>query len=171
MVGDHPQPHGVWWRCCTGVLLKGHPLIALRSQAGLAVVGQGVSMRMSVAVLLHGLVGGPGRSRRRRRRGAGVERHVAVGGGVVQAAGLEVRQVLEGRGAQGRAGGLQGEQVGSGARGQATRGAGQKAVRRVSLLRGRQLGAHQAGSVRQGHGHGGHSGEVQVFSLLLLHHD
>lgn len=86
-------------------MLKGHPLIALRREAGLAVEGQ--AMTVTVAVL-HRLVGGPGRSRKRSGSRARVERHVAVCRGVVQTATLKVRQVLERRGAQGGAGGLQG---------------------------------------------------------------
>ena len=86
-------------------VLEGHPLEALRRKAGLAVEGQ--AMTVAVAVL-HRLVGGPGRSRKGSRSRALVERHVAVSRGVVQTVALEVRQVLEGRGAQGGAGGLQG---------------------------------------------------------------
>lgn len=126
---------------------------------------------MAVAVL-HGLVGGGSRSGGKGSgSGVGVERHVAVSGRVVQAAALEVRQVLERRGAQGGAGGLQGEQAGSRARGQAVGGAGQKVVRWVALFRRRQLGAHQTGSVCQGHGHGRHCRKVQLISVLLFHHD
>lgn len=86
-------------------MLKGHPLIALRRKAGLAIEGQ--AMTVTVAVLQR-LVGGPGRSRMRSWSRVRVERHVAVCRGVVQTAALEVRQVLERRGAQGGAGGLQG---------------------------------------------------------------
>lgn len=64
-------------------------------------------MTVTLAVL-HRLVGGPGRSRKRSRSRAWVERHVAVCRRVVQTVTLEVRQVLERRGAQGGAGGLQG---------------------------------------------------------------
>lgn len=86
-------------------MLKGHPLVALRRKAGLAVEGQAMTMTMA---MLHRLVRGPGRSRKRSRGSTRVERYVAVCRGVVQAATLEVRQVLERRGAQGGAGGLQG---------------------------------------------------------------
>lgn len=128
-------------------------------------------MTVTVAVaVLQRLVGGPGRGSKRSRSRARVERHVAVGRGVVQTATLEVRQVLERRGAQGGAGGLQGEQTRSGARAQAVRGAGQKVVRWVALLRRRQLGAHQTGSMCQGHGNGGYSSKVQLVSVLLFNH-
>lgn len=149
-------------------MLKGHPVVALGREAGLAVEGQAVAVAVAV---LHGLVGGPGRSGERIGVRARAERHVAVRGRVVQAATLEVRQVLERRGAHGGAGALQGEQARSGAGGQAARGAGQKVVRWVALLRRRQLGAHQTGSMCQGHGHGGPGSEVQLFSVLLLHQD
>ncbi|KAK5915083.1 hypothetical protein CesoFtcFv8_000712 [Champsocephalus esox] len=79
----------------------------------------------------------------------------------MQAATLEVRQVLERRGAQGGAGALQGEQ--------AVGGAGQKAVRWVALLRRGQLGAHQPASMGQGEGHGGDGREVQLFSVFLFY--
>lgn len=115
-------------------MLKGHPLIALGGKARLAVKGQVVSV-----TVLHRLVGRSGGS----GDGVRMERHVAICGVVLQAAALEVRQVLKRWGAQGGAGRLQGEQARSGARSQAARGAGQKAVRWVALLRRRQLGAHQ----------------------------
>lgn len=94
-------------RRCTGAVLKGHPLVALRRKAGLAVEGQAMTVTVTVA-MLHRLIGGPGRSRKRSRSRARVERHVAVCRWVVQTATLEVRQVLERRGAQGGARGLQG---------------------------------------------------------------
>lgn len=117
------------------------------------------------------LVGGPvGRGWAR------MERHVAVSRRV-EASALEVRQVLEGGGAHEGAGRLQSMEAGAGARSQAPGRAGQKAVRWVALLRGRQLGvgtADQAGSMGQGHGHtrhGGHSrGPFHLFSVVLLLH-
>lgn len=99
-----------------------------------------------------------------------MERHVAVDGSVVQTATLEVRQVLEGWGAYGRAGSLQGQQDGSRARGQTVRGGGQKVIRWVALIGGRQLRAHQTGSMCQGHGHGRYSGMVQLIPVFLFHH-
>lgn len=84
-------------------MLKGHPLVALRRKAALAVEGEAVAV-----TVLHRRVGGPGRSRERIRGRARVERHVAVCRGGVQAVTLEVRQVLERWRAQGGAGGLQG---------------------------------------------------------------
>ena len=158
----HTQPHGVRGG---RVLLERHPLVALggtgvHGKTGLTVVGHVVP----VDVAVHRLVGGS----EGRGGGAGVKCHVTVWRRV-EAAALEVGQVLEGWRAHGRAGGLQGEQVGAGAWGQAARGAGQKAFRRVSLLRGRQLGADKAGRMGHGHGHGGHSRGVHIFSELLLY--
>lgn len=99
----HSHAHWVWR--CTGVVLEGHPLIALRRKARLAIKGQ--AMTVTVAVL-HRLVGRSGRSRKRSRSRVRMESHVAICRGVLQTAALEVRQVLERRGAQGGAGGLQG---------------------------------------------------------------
>lgn len=64
----------------------------MRRKAGLAVEGQAVTLTVA---MLQRLVGGPGRSRTR----ALVERHVAVCRGVMQTVTLEVRQMLERRGA------------------------------------------------------------------------
>ena len=41
----------------------------------------------------------------------------------------------------------------------------------MALLRRRQLGAHQTGSMCQGHGHRGYCRKVQLVSVLLFHHD
>lgn len=86
-------------------MLKGHPLIALSRKARLSIKGK--AMTVTVAVL-HSLVGGSGGSRESSRGRVWMERHVAVCRGVLQTATLEVRQVLERWGAQGRAGGLEG---------------------------------------------------------------
>lgn len=58
--------------------------------------------------VLHGLVGGMRRNRKRRGSRVRVVRHLAVCRGVMQNVTLELRQVLERWGAQGGAGGLHG---------------------------------------------------------------
>lgn len=77
-------------------MLKGQPFVALRSEAGLAIKGQ-------VVTVLHGLIGRSGRGRNRVWK----ERHVAVCRVVLQTVALYVRQVLKRRGAHGGAGRLQ----------------------------------------------------------------